>query len=104
MSLLALAFAATSAGAIPGPACGWRPAGAGRDLCLHYQLLIADRSEVLGLATAISDPVVRGAGVTTWMRANRHDLAAADVLELCGILPREEEATCVRRTSAQHLL
>ena len=91
-----LVFAAGSAGAIPGPACGWRTTGDSRDLCLHYELLLAERSEVFALASAITEPATRAAGVTTWVNTHRQGIALGDTVELCGILGREWAANCVR--------
>lgn len=105
LSALALLFAVGTAGGFPIPACGWAWSDAVRDSCLHDRLQRADvtANEALTFASAIHDPMVRGASVTGWVRSHRKDVALNDVFALCGLLNAEEEATCVRRASAQHL-
>jgi hypothetical protein len=79
-------------------------AGAVGDLCRvdHVQEL-ATAAEVLSLAPAIVDPVLRDTAVIRWTRDREAGMRHADALAMCDILTDQEKSACRRRLSTPHL-
>ncbi len=73
-----------------------------RDLCRYRRASAASASEAHAELAAVEDPVVRGAGVITWIRAHP-DAPAADAWPLCSLLVGGERKACERKLSSAHL-
>lgn len=73
-----------------------------RDRCWYDTAAEAGAPEAQAALARIEDPIVRGAGVLTWIQAHPTALDA-DVWPLCEMLTATEKKACERRLRAAHL-
>lgn len=77
-----------------------------RDRCLHDEITVlpADQSAlVLEKAKAISDPMIRGSAVSTWVSANVSSVPRETGEALCALLDGRDRSYCQRRLTSPHL-
>lgn len=77
-----------------------------RDLCLYDRLQAtpADRFDIArDAAAAITDPVVRGAGVSSWIEQAGRQLSRSQQESLCQLLDGSAGEACRRRAASPHL-
>jgi hypothetical protein len=78
--------------------------GESGDLCrVEHVGEIARTEDVLALAGAIHDPVLRDTAVIRWSRDREAGMRRADALTLCDVLTDQEKGACRRRLSTPHL-
>ena len=80
--------------------------GLARDQCLHDELLALPASQpdaVITKAGEISDPMVKHAAVSTWIKAHNNEVPMAKGRELCALLEGRDRGSCERDLSSPHL-
>ena len=106
-ALVAVALGACSGSTTSAPAdCGSMAAGLERDVCHGKELKALRSSEVdraLVIAGQMTDPMVRGEAVTTWVEAKANCLPPDKGQSLCNLLDGRDQSYCLRRLSAPHL-
>ena len=86
--------------------CDGMPAGLDRDVCFGKELKAlpsAEIDQVIGLASKMDDPMVRGEAVFTWVTNNGNGIPPDKGQKLCGMLEERDGAHCLRRLSSPHL-
>jgi hypothetical protein len=77
-----------------------------RDECFHNELLTMSSVELPALivqAKKITDPLIRGAAVSAWVRDHNTEVTQKQGMELCALLDGRDRFYCVRRLSSPHL-
>ena len=77
-----------------------------QDECFHNELLTMSSSEISKLmeqAKKITDPLIRGAAVSAWVRDHNTEITQKQGMELCALLDGRDRFYCVRRLSSPHL-
>ena len=77
-----------------------------RDECFHNELLKMSSAEIARLmeqAKKITDPLIRGAAVSAWVRDHNTEITQKQGMELCALLDGRDRFYCVRRLSSPHL-
>lgn len=59
--------------------------------------------DLLGLARAIRDPILRDTAILRWTRDREASMRGPDALSLCDALTEQERSACRRRLSTPHL-
>ena len=75
------------------------------DTCLHdeIKLLPQSVSDVVQRAQQISDPIIRGAAVSTWVKEHNNEINQQQGQQLCALLDGRDRSYCQRRLSSPHL-
>ena len=77
-----------------------------QDDCLKAQILTLDASNLPAVkekAEQISDPIIRGAAVETWIMENCNGVSLEQGRGLCELLEGRNKSYCERRLSSPHL-
>ncbi len=86
--------------------CDAMAAGLDRDVCNGTRLKAlkaADVDQAPLLAGKITDPMVRGEAVTTWVEAKANCIPPEKGQAMCNLLDGRDQSYCLRRLSAPHL-
>ena len=105
MSVFLLLFACNTAQ--PPQVCADLASSEAQDTCRHNALIAlppTQAEQALTLAAAITDPIIRGAGIIHWVETHKSAIDEATGFGLCALLPMNtERSACERRFSAAHL-
>lgn len=77
-----------------------------RDRCLHDEIASLPSEQaatVLDKAQAISDPMIRGSAVSTWVSEHANDIPRETGEALCMLLDGRDRSYCQRRLTSPHL-
>ena len=77
-----------------------------QNTCLHEQLLsmpASDISKIIELANTISDPMIRQAAVSKWIKEHNNDVNQQQGQQLCTLLDGRDRSYCLRQLSSPHL-
>ena len=77
-----------------------------KDQCLHKEILSttsAELDKLIKKAKKISDPLIRGAAVSAWVRDHNTEITQKQGMSLCEILDGRDRGYCARRLSSPHL-
>ena len=77
-----------------------------RDGCYHKEILAmpaSDIAKIVGTAEQITDPMIRGAAVSEWVKNHNNDINQQQGQRLCTLLDGRDRSYCLRRLSSPHL-
>ena len=77
-----------------------------QDECYHNEVLSFSSTELPKLidhAKKITDPLIRGAAVSSWVRDHNNEITQKQGMELCALLDGRDRFYCMRRLSSPHL-
>ena len=77
-----------------------------RDQCLHKHILTMPATDIPGIiktANQVSDPMIRGAAVSEWVKNHNNDVSQQQGQQLCALLDGRDRSYCLRRLSSPHL-
>ena len=77
-----------------------------RNSCYHQQILtlpVTDIAEIIKTAQQISDPMIRGAAVSEWVKDHNNGVSQQQGQKLCALLDGRDRSYCLRRLSSPHL-
>ena len=77
-----------------------------RSDCLHKEIIrlpSRDVSTVITKAKQISDPMIRGAAISAWVRSHSNEISQQQGKQLCALLDGRDQSYCMRRLSSPHL-
>ena len=77
-----------------------------RNQCYHKQILTmpaTDIPSIIKTANQISDPMIRGAAVSEWVKNHNNDVSQQQGQQLCALLDGRDRSYCLRRLSSPHL-
>ena len=77
-----------------------------KDECYHNELLkfsSAELPSIISHAKKISDPLIRGAAVSSWVRDHNNEITQKQGMDLCALLDGRDRFYCMRRLSSPHL-
>jgi hypothetical protein len=64
---------------------------------------LAQAADLLRLARAIQDPILRDTAILRWTRDREASMRGPEALALCDALTESERSACLRRLSTPHL-
>ena len=77
-----------------------------RDACYHEEILLmpaSDITKIVQTAQQITDPMIRGAAVSEWVKNHNNDINQQQGQQLCTLLDGRDRSYCLRRLSSPHL-
>jgi hypothetical protein len=77
-----------------------------RDQCFRMQILsmpATDIPNIIKTAKLVSDPMIRGAAVSEWVKNHNNDVSQQQGQQLCSLLDGRDRSYCLRRLSSPHL-
>ena len=77
-----------------------------KDECYHNELLqfsSAELPQIISHAKQITDPLIRGAAVSSWVRDHNNEITQKQGMDLCALLDGRDRFYCMRRLSSPHL-
>jgi len=77
-----------------------------KDKCLHDEISTktsAELPQLIEVAQKISDPLIRGAAVSAWVRDHSTEITQKQGMKLCELLDGRDRFYCMRRLSSPHL-
>ena len=80
--------------------------GKAKDQCFFDQIApktSAEMPQIIETAKKITDPLIRSAAVSAWVRDHNAEITQKQGMELCVLLDGRDRFYCMRRLSSPHL-